>query len=415
MLAGDRRPVLSRAALVLLAVLPADPSSGAPPAETRVAIRAARTVRVTMTGTPPRYGPAEVTIRVGDWVEWVNAPQADLHAVREYRHGAFAAEIPAGQSWPYRFLREGEYEYGCRYHPWMKGRIIVQPAQLALEKIVGPHELRGDALVSASTGDAVIIASHRGWVGFLGDPIAAFPIEHAHLERDGAWAASSAGAWFMGKAGALMFVERRTGRVRTHRLGPSTRPSALAAATVGWIYDAAAGRFGALNPDTGTTVWGGAGPAGDPPRAMVLGGDGQIYFATTNGMVGRYNIATQEHERFTLAQDARVTQVAGHPTGAWVFDAGRGRLLSISRKGMLEIPLHDRDFSSLAAKSETEAWGVSRARNRVIRVIDGELREYDPGPGAVAALAADSTGDLWILLDGGVITRLRAYAIAALP
>ena len=69
------------------------------------------------------YGPAPAHLRVGDRLVWVNK---DL-----FRHSAtaddksFDVDLQPGKQGEIVLKRPGTYSYFCKYHPGMKGRIVV--------------------------------------------------------------------------------------------------------------------------------------------------------------------------------------------------------------------------------------------------------------------------------------------------
>lgn len=86
------------------------------------------------------FDPAELTIRVGETVRWVNECEEGIACVHSVQ--VYPGKIPAGaeafdsglltergQSFEYTFTIPGEYEYFCLPHePFgMKGKIIVRP------------------------------------------------------------------------------------------------------------------------------------------------------------------------------------------------------------------------------------------------------------------------------------------------
>jgi len=86
------------------------------------------------------FDPAELTIKVGDTVRWVNECEEGVPCVHSPQ--AYPDQIPAGaeafdsgllteqgQQYEYTFTLPGEYEYFCMLHEplGMKGKIIVQP------------------------------------------------------------------------------------------------------------------------------------------------------------------------------------------------------------------------------------------------------------------------------------------------
>jgi plastocyanin len=75
------------------------------------------------------YGPATLTIQVGDTVEWINHDQASHNVVTTSAPVAFQSPMLAtGQTWSFTFTVPGTYSYYCSVHPDMRAQIIVQPA-----------------------------------------------------------------------------------------------------------------------------------------------------------------------------------------------------------------------------------------------------------------------------------------------
>jgi plastocyanin len=105
-------------------------------------IQAAPAVTIHMT-VAKQYDPKNVTISVGDTVEWVNDDPANMHNITTNKD---ATDIPKaiqmpkgakpfdsglivqGKKWSYRFMVPGTYRYVCVPHqPEMVGTIIVRP------------------------------------------------------------------------------------------------------------------------------------------------------------------------------------------------------------------------------------------------------------------------------------------------
>jgi plastocyanin len=70
------------------------------------------------------FEPAAVTVTTGDDIEWVNDDFID-HTVTTRGHG-FDVTIPAGGTRRLTLERTGTYEYYCRFHPGMTGKIIAK-------------------------------------------------------------------------------------------------------------------------------------------------------------------------------------------------------------------------------------------------------------------------------------------------
>lgn len=82
----------------------------------------AETVRVTVDKLT--FTPAEINVKVGDTVEWVNK---DILAHTATVRGDWDVGLPANKSGSRTMTKAGSVEYYCRFHPNMKGRIVVAP------------------------------------------------------------------------------------------------------------------------------------------------------------------------------------------------------------------------------------------------------------------------------------------------
>jgi plastocyanin len=70
------------------------------------------------------FSPAEITIKPGDTIEWVNADFIDHTATA--RGGSWDVVITAGKSAKRQFNKPGTSTYYCRFHPSMTGVIHVR-------------------------------------------------------------------------------------------------------------------------------------------------------------------------------------------------------------------------------------------------------------------------------------------------
>lgn len=71
------------------------------------------------------FGPAPAEVHVGDTIRWVNRDMFQ-HSATAGDH-SFDVELPPGKSGQAVMKRAGVVGYACRYHPDMKGRIVVKP------------------------------------------------------------------------------------------------------------------------------------------------------------------------------------------------------------------------------------------------------------------------------------------------
>ena len=82
----------------------------------------AEPVQVTVSNL--QYSPAEIKAKVGDTIVWVNKDFVDHTATVR---GGWDVAIEAGKSARLVLKKPGTFDYYCRFHPNMTGKIIVQP------------------------------------------------------------------------------------------------------------------------------------------------------------------------------------------------------------------------------------------------------------------------------------------------
>ncbi|TPQ34498.1 amicyanin [Bradyrhizobium guangdongense] len=83
----------------------------------------AETVQITMENL--EFAPADVALKVGDTVEWINK---DVFAhTATARGGDFDVNLPAKKSATSIVKKAGIVEYYCRFHPNMKAVLRIAP------------------------------------------------------------------------------------------------------------------------------------------------------------------------------------------------------------------------------------------------------------------------------------------------
>ncbi len=70
----------------------------------------------TITIESARYSPAELTVRQGDTVVWVNK-DIFAHTATSKKPAFDSKVIQPGASWRYRVKSRGEFPYTCSFHP----------------------------------------------------------------------------------------------------------------------------------------------------------------------------------------------------------------------------------------------------------------------------------------------------------
>ena len=83
---------------------------------------AAETIQVTIDKLV--FSPATVEAKVGDTIEWVNK---DVFAHTATVKGGWEVMIPPKKSASLTLSAAGAVDYFCRFHPNMKGRLVVAP------------------------------------------------------------------------------------------------------------------------------------------------------------------------------------------------------------------------------------------------------------------------------------------------
>ncbi|HEY7229211.1 MAG TPA: cupredoxin family copper-binding protein [Pseudolabrys sp.] len=71
------------------------------------------------------FAPTEVTAKIGDTVEWVNK-DALAHTATA-TNGDWNAVLAPRQTGRVVLKKAGAVDYFCKYHPNMKGRVVVTP------------------------------------------------------------------------------------------------------------------------------------------------------------------------------------------------------------------------------------------------------------------------------------------------
>jgi plastocyanin len=71
------------------------------------------------------FGPAEVRVRAGERVTWLNCDE-DAHTSTADGGQWASPLIQPGQGFTQTFATAGEFPYHCESHPFMTGRVIVE-------------------------------------------------------------------------------------------------------------------------------------------------------------------------------------------------------------------------------------------------------------------------------------------------
>lgn len=71
------------------------------------------------------FEPPVLRVHNGDRITWENTDLI-VHTVTAADHSFDSGDLAGGQSWTWVANRSGTFEYACRYHPNMKGTLIVR-------------------------------------------------------------------------------------------------------------------------------------------------------------------------------------------------------------------------------------------------------------------------------------------------
>lgn len=83
----------------------------------------ARTIKIVMSNLA--YVPVETTAAVGDVIEWVN--NDILAHTATATNGDWNVVITAKKTERLVLKKPGQVDYFCKYHPNMKGRLVIAP------------------------------------------------------------------------------------------------------------------------------------------------------------------------------------------------------------------------------------------------------------------------------------------------
>ena len=114
---GLLQPLRAVTTIIIFATMIAAPASAVPPS---------KAIKVTIAGMS--YQPADLTVRIGQTIEWINKDVVD-HTATEKAKALWNVSIAPGKSAKVVMKTAGTFDYFCRYHPNMIGRVVVKSAQ----------------------------------------------------------------------------------------------------------------------------------------------------------------------------------------------------------------------------------------------------------------------------------------------
>jgi plastocyanin len=86
---------------------------------------ARKPVTHTVTVDAVRFSPADLTVKAGDSIVWLNKDIV-AHTATTLKTGFDSEMIKPGKSWRHTVKRKGEFSYTCSFHPSMNAVLRVK-------------------------------------------------------------------------------------------------------------------------------------------------------------------------------------------------------------------------------------------------------------------------------------------------
>ena len=313
--------------------------------------RLAREHTILVSNGPPYYAPGTMTVQVGETVHWRSAVHSDTHSVREALHGTFSLEIAPGGEVRQQFQRPGEYPYRCRYHPWMVGKIVVEPRRLDVAWQPSP-----EGRVVAGEGGAFVVGSGvRPEIARLEHGSAArIGVLPRAIRTDVTPAVAPDGSlWFAGEAEGTL-VRFAAGDVAVQNVSAVVDEIAAGGGAI-WIYDGKAKRVGRFVDDAKSVQW-------------------------------------------LASADVAVMRASAH--ALWAVNGARTKILEIDQRGtVVEFTVPASLGAPRALAPAASGVWILTESGRLARLADGRIDDYDVSANAARDVVAGQDGELW-LLDG---------------
>lgn len=373
---------------------------------------------VDLTSAFPYYSPNHLVVEAGTTVVWRNADSSNMHSVNAF-NGAFRSPEITDKEWSFQFRQPGTYEYACRFHPWMRGRVVVQDRRLEGFSV---HELPEEWGAAELLG---VDGQSNAWFALgQGNPAAPGRLEHAErvVRIDGQgrqtdfqlpalsgrpprMAVSSRGdVWFLERtAQSLCRLDSSSGRIAKY---PIFAAPGMSVAGIGidaqgriWLSLPEENQLAAF--DTGSmTVHRYDLPEPDSfPGLLVPASGGRVYFAARGGSrLGAFGPSEGEYKEYALSGESRITGLAADQEGTVWYADYRGNQIGRLREDWITEYTLPTPFSGpfdLAAGGGA-VWVSQLLANKISVFKDGHFLEYALGKESTPLrLAVDSAGNVW--------------------
>jgi len=233
---------------------PAQPPAANDPGEGHTVVHT-----IVMSNKEPSYAPAEITIGVGDTVRWLNSEKSDTHSIHERAGALISPDVAAGKQWCYQFTHEGEYNYTCRFHPWMKGKIIVKSRDLNIRQVDPPLP----AELKPKTQAVTLLKQVR----LSGAPLKAIATDDCKV-------------WFIEDSRSVAgSFDPVSGDVKEYQFASGASLTDIAASGSGPVWLTDAGRNKVIKIENGWLTEYTIPTSFSSPQSVDVDGDGRVWFA----------------------------------------------------------------------------------------------------------------------------------------
>jgi plastocyanin/streptogramin lyase len=380
--------------------------------------QASREHVITVGSVPPYYDPQTLTVRLGDVVHWVNPPLAETHGIRELSDNEFEGILTPGTRWTHRFVRTGEFDYGCRFHPWMRGHVSVLPPQIRTTDLDGAGTTSADFSYLSSFENGVVAFGNGGKAAFLFSANSVSDIPLARPIMTGQTAVSANGRIW------LISLDRRSivglGVDGTQlEISAGDEDVAIGALSIGgdgqvWLFDERTSRIGRLRLATRTTHW----LTQQLPMARIqqlVAAADALFVVGVDRRLSAFDQTAGRQLELSIPAEARVQSVIADGSRVWYADTARNKLGEISGGQLVEysIPSVYGGVAAFAVAPDHSVWFVGQASGRVGRlaqaVVNFELSGWQAPP---TSLAFDPSGYVWLGRPGR-LAYFSTLAVAA--
>ena len=391
--------------------------------------KSARTHSIVMSNKEPYYQPQSLTIDAGDSVRWVNSEQSDPHSVHERSGVMISPDVMAASEWCYTFTRAGEYNYTCRIHPWMRGKIIVKPRSIDVSTTALNREFQSPVLITNPSDNSVWLLN-AGSNGALARISPSGSIIRQSLAGNAKLPAnicfdSNGNLWGLETvSGSIVAFDAATGSAKKPAAPLAEfKPSAIAASANGviWIFDAASKQFVSFDVKTGRVEKLPPVELNAVPVIMVADRLGKLWFIEeSRTRAGVYDPNRRKVEEFPMSDDAQLAAlITGVGNDVWLSDPGRNKIIRIDKDWVSEytVPTSYSLPLALTVDDQGAVWFVENRAGMLGRLRDGRFDEFSIpiSTNSPVSLAIDGSGNLWVADgDASRMSMIKADTLRAL-